>query len=181
MITKFQKIFDADHDWENLDEINSVAKDAKYLPMDVLVGLTAIRLEDGVTDNIGHILCSALLGSGDPDLYKLLANYSWAKQLLVLRDLEAIRAKIGNNIGHELSSAVLGTGNKNTLKLLNSSSWSQVPPERTLIKPNECKDLWDEYLIEVENAVNKAIKDFEAKKGKWGSCGCGCCDCCTII
>ncbi|KAI4354142.1 hypothetical protein L6164_003035 [Bauhinia variegata] len=175
MMTKFLKIFKADRDWNNVQEINSAAKDAKYRPMDVLVGLTAIRLEDGVTDNIGHILCSALLGSGDPNLSKLMASYPWARHLLVLRDWEAIRAKAGNDIGHMLSSAVLGSGDPNTLKLLNSSSWPKVPSGRTLIKPIECKELWDMYLEEVEDAVNKAIKDFEAK----GKLPCGC-NCCTI-
>ncbi|KAI4354150.1 hypothetical protein L6164_003043 [Bauhinia variegata] len=198
MKKKFLKIFKPHYDWDNAQQLLLAAKDAKYKPMDVLVGLVAIRLEDGVADNIGHILRSALLVPEDPSISQLLAyrpdfhvldsfgaaifGVDYLQHVQLKRYLEKLREKFGHNLGRALCSAVLGSGNPDALKHLNSSSWEKVSLERTLIKPNQCKELWKGYLIEVENAINKAIRDLEEKRARFNPGFCDdCCRCCTII
>ncbi|KAI4354152.1 hypothetical protein L6164_003045 [Bauhinia variegata] len=60
-------------------------------------------------------------------------------------------------IDNMLSSALLKRDQK-ALKDLDSPTWEMVPSSRTLITPIQCKKLWEEFMVEVENTVNEALE-----------------------
>ncbi|KAL0363715.1 UNVERIFIED_CONTAM: protein ROOT HAIR defective [Sesamum calycinum] len=47
---------------------------------------------------------------------------------------------------------------------LASSTWEEVPPEKTLITPVQCKALWRQFKAETEYTVTQAISAQEAYK-----------------
>ncbi|KAI4354120.1 hypothetical protein L6164_003019 [Bauhinia variegata] len=65
MTRKFMMHFQ--RNWNSHAEIDQAASSALYIPVKLLAGLVAIRLEEGRADNIEHILSSALGGTNTPN------------------------------------------------------------------------------------------------------------------
>ncbi|KAI4354115.1 hypothetical protein L6164_003014 [Bauhinia variegata] len=86
------------------------------------------------------------------------AALSYPLQLLaVLAAIRLEEPEEDDNILKILSSALLEM-DQNARIDLDSPTWEMVTPFKTLITPIQCKELWQEFMVEVENAVIDALQ-----------------------
>jgi len=78
--------------------------------------------------------------------------------------------KIENVLLSSLMDGTVGVPNSQDRKIrdsadpLASSSWEEIPPDKTLITPVQCKALWRQFKSETEYSVTQAISAQEAYK-----------------
>ncbi|KAI4354119.1 hypothetical protein L6164_003018 [Bauhinia variegata] len=102
---------------------------------------------------------------GDIDAaWESLKEAKRPRPLKLLAGLAAIHVEddeSDDNIQTILFSAFLGSEDEKESKGLDSSNWEKVPPFRTLIKPIECKELWEAFRVEAKDAVNSAPQSIQ--------------------
>nr|CAB3446626.1 unnamed protein product [Digitaria exilis] len=109
--------------------------------------------------------------TGKEDI-KAITKTARSASMKLLATLAAIRLdEDGDTIENTLSLALIDTARPGTTDRsiqsfdpLASSSWEQVPEEKTLISPVQCKSLWRQFKAETEYTVTQAIAAQEANK-----------------
>ncbi|KAJ6812836.1 protein ROOT HAIR DEFECTIVE 3-like [Iris pallida] len=108
--------------------------------------------------------------TGKEDI-RAITKTARSASLKLLSVMAAIRLdKESDEIESTLALALVdvGSGAKNrsiqSFDPLASSSWEEVPSERTLITPVQCKSLWRQFNSETEYTVTQAISAQEAHK-----------------
>ncbi|KAG0493070.1 hypothetical protein HPP92_006468 [Vanilla planifolia] len=108
--------------------------------------------------------------TGKEDI-KTITKNARSASLKLLSVMAAIRLdEEKDSVENTLSLAFVDASNTSTNKSIQtadplaSSSWEDVPANRTLITPVQCKSLWRQFKAETEFTVTQAIAAQEANK-----------------
>ncbi|XP_010272279.1 PREDICTED: protein ROOT HAIR DEFECTIVE 3 homolog 2 [Nelumbo nucifera] len=143
-------------------------------------GKVLIRMKDRFLTIFSHDKDSMpRVWTGKEDI-RAITKEARASALKLLSVMAAIRLedkpdKIENVIFSCLKDSTVGFPVSNDRSMgtsvdpLASSTWEEVPPNRTLITPVQCKSLWRQFTVETEYTVTQAISAQEALKesNKW--------------
>ncbi|KAG9143297.1 hypothetical protein Leryth_010214 [Lithospermum erythrorhizon] len=131
-------------------------------------GRVLIRMKDRFSTIFSHDSDSMpRVWTGKEDI-RAITKTARSSSLKLLSVMAAIRLDDhADNIEKTLSLALVESGAvKSTTSAdpLASSTWDEVPPEKTLINPVQCKSLWRQFRAETEYTVTQAISAQEASK-----------------
>ncbi|KAG9132048.1 hypothetical protein Leryth_017822 [Lithospermum erythrorhizon] len=133
-------------------------------------GRVLIRMKDRFSTLFSHDSDSMpRVWTGKEDI-RAITKTARSSSLKLLSVVAAIRLdEDTDSIGDTLSLALVESrpaGNKSTVSAdpLASSTWDEVPAEKTLITPVQCKSLWRQFKAETEYTVSQAISAQEASK-----------------
>ncbi|ONK76557.1 uncharacterized protein A4U43_C03F29510 [Asparagus officinalis] len=109
--------------------------------------------------------------TGKEDI-RAITKTARSASLKLLSVMAAVRLDESNDkIENTLSLALVDSGKTagtsksiQSADPLASSSWEEVPPEKTLITPVQCKSLWRQFNSETDYTVTQAIAAQEANK-----------------
>ncbi|KAK9155118.1 hypothetical protein Sjap_002598 [Stephania japonica] len=109
--------------------------------------------------------------TGNEDI-RAITKTARCSSLKVLSVMAVIRLEDDpDNIENTLAVALMDSGstsssNKSISSLdpLTSSTWDEVPTNRTLITPVQCKSLWRQFTMETEYSVTQAMAAQEANR-----------------
>ncbi|KAG0488450.1 hypothetical protein HPP92_007261 [Vanilla planifolia] len=134
-------------------------------------GRVLIRMKDRFSNLFSHDSDSMpRMWTGKEDIRAITKSARLAS-LKLLSVVAAIRLddekdSIESTLSHAFMDASYSSTNR-SIQLVDplvSSSWNDVPANRTLITPVQCKSLWRQFNAETEHIVAQAIATQEANK-----------------
>ncbi|KAH7837002.1 hypothetical protein Vadar_008364 [Vaccinium darrowii] len=138
-------------------------------------GKVLILMKDRFSTVFNHDIDSLpRVWTGKEDI-RTITKDARSESLKLLSVMAAIRLdekpdKIENVLLSSLMDGTVGVPNSQDRKIrdsadpLASSSWEEIPPDKTLITPVQCKALWRQFKSETEYSVTQAISAQEAYK-----------------
>ncbi|CAI9771346.1 unnamed protein product [Fraxinus pennsylvanica] len=129
-------------------------------------GKVLVRMKDTFITVFNHDKNSLpRVWTGKEDIREI-AKEARSESLKLLSTMAAVQLdQKANNIENVLFSTLMdrtvtppqNRGNGVSGDPLASSTWEEVPPEKTLISPVQCKSIWRQFIAETEYTVTQAV------------------------